>query len=153
MTISSRFAVAVHILTLLETGRGEPLTSGYIAGSVNTPGEYPYEPGMRVSDLLRAGGLLNESAYPLQAELTRYAVERQHRGDAVRAIAQAVGLSPESIRRWTMASPTRRRRALVPVVVHDHDEDRAGISVVAPSGYRVEGLTVASAAALLRELV
>lgn len=36
MTISSRFAVSVHILTLLETGRGEPLTSDYIAGSVNT---------------------------------------------------------------------------------------------------------------------
>ena len=36
MTISSRFAVAVHILTLLETGRGNPLTSEYIAGSVNT---------------------------------------------------------------------------------------------------------------------
>jgi DNA-binding IscR family transcriptional regulator len=36
MTISSRFAVAVHILTLLETGRGEPLTSEYVAGSVNT---------------------------------------------------------------------------------------------------------------------
>jgi len=88
----------------------------------------------------------------LRAELTRYAVERRRRGDAVREIARAVGLSPESIRRWTMASPTRRRRALVPVVVHDHDEDRAGISVVAPSGYRVEGLTVASVAALLREL-
>jgi Rrf2 family protein len=36
MTISSRFAVAVHILTLLETGRGQPLTSEYVAGSVNT---------------------------------------------------------------------------------------------------------------------
>lgn len=36
MTISSRFAVAVHILTLLETGHGEPLTSEYMAGSVNT---------------------------------------------------------------------------------------------------------------------
>lgn len=36
MTISSRFAVAVHILTLLETGRGAPLTSEYIARSVNT---------------------------------------------------------------------------------------------------------------------
>jgi Rrf2 family protein len=36
MTISSRFAVAVHILTLLETGRGEPLTSEYMAGSVST---------------------------------------------------------------------------------------------------------------------
>lgn len=36
MTISSRFAVAVHILTLLETRRGEPATSEWIAGSVNT---------------------------------------------------------------------------------------------------------------------
>jgi len=36
MTISSRFAVAVHILTLLETGRGQPMTSEYVAGSVNT---------------------------------------------------------------------------------------------------------------------
>jgi Rrf2 family protein len=36
MTISSRFAVAVHILTLLETSRGEPVTSEWIAGSVNT---------------------------------------------------------------------------------------------------------------------
>ena len=34
--ISSRFAVAVHILALLESGRGEPLTSEYMARSVNT---------------------------------------------------------------------------------------------------------------------
>jgi Rrf2 family protein len=33
---NSRFAVAVHILTLLEQSRGEPVTSEYIAGSVNT---------------------------------------------------------------------------------------------------------------------
>jgi Rrf2 family protein len=33
---SSRFAVAVHILTLLAQGGGEPVTSEYIAGSVNT---------------------------------------------------------------------------------------------------------------------
>lgn len=36
MVTSSRFAVAVHILTLLAQGRGEPVTSEYIAGSVNT---------------------------------------------------------------------------------------------------------------------
>lgn len=35
MPTSSRFAVAVHILTLLEH-EGGPLTSAYIAGSVNT---------------------------------------------------------------------------------------------------------------------
>ncbi len=36
MPLNSRFAVAAHILTLLEEGGGEPLTSEYIAGSVNT---------------------------------------------------------------------------------------------------------------------
>jgi Rrf2 family protein len=36
MTRSSRFVVATHILTLLEYGRGEAMTSDYIAGSVNT---------------------------------------------------------------------------------------------------------------------
>ena len=34
--MNSRFAVAVHVLTLLEQSRGEPVTSEYIAGSVNT---------------------------------------------------------------------------------------------------------------------
>ncbi|MEX2400264.1 MAG: Rrf2 family transcriptional regulator [Rhodothermales bacterium] len=33
---SSRFAVGVHILALLQEGGGEPVTSEYIAGSVNT---------------------------------------------------------------------------------------------------------------------
>lgn len=33
---SSRFAVAVHILALLEASGGKPVTSDYIAGSVNT---------------------------------------------------------------------------------------------------------------------
>jgi len=34
--MNSRFAVAVHILTLLEQSGGEPVTSEYVAGSVNT---------------------------------------------------------------------------------------------------------------------
>ena len=36
MTQSSRFTVAIHILTLLAHGGPEPRTSEYIAGSVNT---------------------------------------------------------------------------------------------------------------------
>jgi Rrf2 family protein len=36
MPLNSRFAVAAHILTLLYEGNGQPLTSDYIAGSVNT---------------------------------------------------------------------------------------------------------------------
>jgi Rrf2 family protein len=34
--VNTRFAVAVHVLTLLEQNRGEPVTSEYLAGSVNT---------------------------------------------------------------------------------------------------------------------
>ncbi len=75
----------------LETGRRriiEPLLeelrlqskSGFtqrevtVEGSVRAPGRYPLEPGMRVSDLLRAGGSLSEDAYPLSAELSRYRI-------------------------------------------------------------------------------
>jgi protein involved in polysaccharide export with SLBB domain len=47
-----------------------------IEGQVKAPGKYPLEqPTMRVSDLIRAGGSLDDAAYRGQAELTRYAVE------------------------------------------------------------------------------
>jgi protein involved in polysaccharide export with SLBB domain len=45
-----------------------------IGGAVHAPGQYPLEPGMRISDLLRAGGKLTESAYAIDAELARYPV-------------------------------------------------------------------------------
>jgi polysaccharide export outer membrane protein len=45
-----------------------------IEGNVKAPGKYPLEGSMHVSDLIRAGGSLEDSAYRGQAELTRYAV-------------------------------------------------------------------------------
>jgi Rrf2 family protein len=36
MNVSTRFTVALHVLTLLASSPGEALTSEYIAGSVNT---------------------------------------------------------------------------------------------------------------------
>jgi polysaccharide biosynthesis/export protein len=45
-----------------------------IDGRVKARGEYPLEPTMRVSDLLRAGGGLQDAAYAGRAELTRYRV-------------------------------------------------------------------------------
>lgn len=52
----------------------EPTLEVSVAGKVKVPGRYPLEPGMRVSDLLRAGGSLDEAAYSGQAELTRYEI-------------------------------------------------------------------------------
>jgi DNA-binding IscR family transcriptional regulator len=53
VALSSRFAVAVHILTLLELGEGVPLTSAYLAASVRT------DPGVirRLLTLLARAGL------------------------------------------------------------------------------------------------
>jgi len=51
-----------------------PTAQVSVGGQVKVPGDYPLEPGMRVSDLLRAGGSLDQSAYEGRAELTRYAV-------------------------------------------------------------------------------
>ncbi len=45
-----------------------------IDGRVKAPGKYPLEPTMHVSDLIRAGGSLEDAAYRGQAELTRYAI-------------------------------------------------------------------------------
>jgi polysaccharide export outer membrane protein len=45
-----------------------------IDGRVKAPGRYPLEPSMHVSDLIRAGGSLEDAAYRGQAEITRYQV-------------------------------------------------------------------------------
>ena len=45
-----------------------------IDGRVKARGDYPLEQDMRVSDLLRAGGGLQDAAYGVKAELTRYRI-------------------------------------------------------------------------------
>jgi polysaccharide export outer membrane protein len=45
-----------------------------IDGKVKAPGRYPLEPAMHISDLIRAGGSLDDAAYRGEAELTRYTV-------------------------------------------------------------------------------
>src|SRR6185437_3327417 len=45
-----------------------------IDGRVKAPGHYPLEPTMHVSDLIRAGGSLEDAAFRGEAEITRYDV-------------------------------------------------------------------------------
>jgi polysaccharide export outer membrane protein len=45
-----------------------------VLGEIRAPGRYPMEPTMHVSDLIRAGGSLEDSAYTGEAELNRYEV-------------------------------------------------------------------------------
>jgi polysaccharide biosynthesis/export protein len=58
----------------LQSGIDRPTEVVRIEGKVKVPGEYPLEPGMKVSDLLRAGGNLEADAFGGKAELARYEV-------------------------------------------------------------------------------
>ncbi|MEL6301963.1 MAG: SLBB domain-containing protein [Pseudomonadota bacterium] len=72
----SRGAALRDMLAEIErqTIDGQQVRKVSIAGQIRSSGEYPLEPGMRVSDLLRAGGGFTASAYLDDAELTRYVV-------------------------------------------------------------------------------
>ncbi|HEV2270382.1 MAG TPA: SLBB domain-containing protein [Steroidobacteraceae bacterium] len=73
---SSRDRIVQPILADLRTEATaeQPEQVVTIEGRVNVAGQYPLEPGMRVADLIRAGGGLADAAYAGKAELTRYVV-------------------------------------------------------------------------------
>jgi len=58
----------------LQGRSGEPYREVSVSGEIKAPGTYPLEPGMRIGDLVRAGGYLSENAYALKAEIARYEV-------------------------------------------------------------------------------
>jgi protein involved in polysaccharide export with SLBB domain len=58
---------------------GMPSALVRVDGRIKAGGEYPLEPGMRISDLLRAGGGVQDAAYGAGAELTRYALRDNQR--------------------------------------------------------------------------
>ena len=59
----------------LQASPEQPAQLVTIEGKVKAPGKYPLQPGMHVSDLIRAGGSMDDAAFGGQAELTRYTVD------------------------------------------------------------------------------
>ena len=87
----------------------------------------------------------------VRARVLTYARRQRAAGHSWVRIAQAVGLSVGSLKNWSRTPPPARR--LVPVAVTVAPEvPAAALRVVSPGGYRVEGLDLASATALLRAL-
>ena len=58
----------------LQGNAQKPSQVVHVEGLVKVPGDYPLESGMRISDLVRAGGGTADSAYGQSAELVRYEV-------------------------------------------------------------------------------
>jgi polysaccharide biosynthesis/export protein len=65
-----------------------------VDGRVKAPGRYPFETNMHVSDLLRAGGSLQDAAFQGEADLTRYEVR-----DGTARKTELISVNLEAIRR------------------------------------------------------
>jgi hypothetical protein len=91
--------------------------------------------------------------YPaaLRERATRWARRQADSGASLRAIATTLGVHGESVRRW-LQSGADAAATLVPVEVVAGPAEAGTVVVVSPAGFRVEGLSVAAAAALLREV-
>jgi protein involved in polysaccharide export with SLBB domain len=86
----------------LQGAPDEPAEVVSVDGRVKAPGRYPLEPGMRVSDLIRAGGSMEDAAYGSEAELTRYEVF-----DGKSRLTELVKINLAAIRRGDAAADIR----------------------------------------------
>jgi hypothetical protein len=83
----------------------------------------------------------------LKARARLWIAERRSQGRTVAELAGELGVAAGTILRWSEGGV----RALVPVRVVP-DRAPTAISVVSPSGFRIDGLTLADAVRVLREL-
>jgi transposase len=73
-------------------------------------------------------------------------------GLGILAACKKVGISDKSYRKWSMAGTATATVAMRPVALTVGISGGSSLTLVSPGGYRVEGLEVESAAALLRAL-
>lgn len=83
----------------------------------------------------------------LKSRARLWIAERRAEGHTVAELAAELGVAAGTILRWSEGG----ERALVPVRVVP-DTAPTVVSVASPSGFRIEGLTLADAVRVLREL-
>jgi hypothetical protein len=87
---------------------------------------------------------------PVRARVLAYTRGQRAAGRSWTWIARRVGLSAGSLKNWSRTPAPAQ--ALIPVEVAATPMPSAPLVVVSPGGYRVEGLDLATASALLRAL-
>lgn len=85
----------------------------------------------------------------LKERVTTWLVSQRAEGHPVSELAAELGIAHATALRWSNGA---RKRVMVPVRVISDAPAARTVSVVSPAGFRVEGVTLAEAAALLREL-
>ncbi len=90
--------------------------------------------------------------YPaeLRQRVVTWAARRHEQGASWETIKAELGQKFDTVPRWCLLAQSSR--ALVPVHVVPASAASRTVSVVSPAGFRVDGLAITEAAALLREL-
>ena len=88
----------------------------------------------------------------LKLRAARWIAEQRSGGARVADIAAALGLAEGTVLRWSSEAKRAPMRALVPVEVVPDPVAARTVSIVSSSGFRVDGLSLLEAAALLRAL-
>ena len=79
-----------------------------------------------------------------------YAKTRQASGESRKSVLKTLGISSPTLSSW-MGQSRSKKKNLRPVCV-ETVSGQGGLQLVTPGGYRLEGLTVETAAALLRSI-
>lgn len=77
--------------------------------------------------------------------------ERRARGDGWCELSREIGIPAGTLKRWTTPSP-EGPFSLRPVDVIADEPSPRTVTIVAPSGFRIEGVTIADAITILRRL-
>ena len=88
----------------------------------------------------------------LRERVIAWTVARRTRGAGWRELAHELGVPAETLQRWLAPRPEHAHPvALRPVAVTD-EPARSPLTIVAPNGLRLEGVTIADVIAILRAL-
>jgi len=110
-----------------------------------------------LSELKRKIGRLERGrgrryATELRDRIARYVAVRRDFGLSWDSLSAELGIPAETMRRWLQPTDAGDARALVPVEVVDSAAEPRTVAVVSPTGWRLEGLEVAEAVAVLKAL-
>jgi transposase-like protein len=88
----------------------------------------------------------------LKKRASAWIAEQRAAGTTVAELAKELGVASGTVLRWSADARANGSRAMVPVEVIAEPVAGGALSVTSPAGFRVDGLTLAEAAALLRAL-
>jgi transposase len=107
-------------------------------------------PSLRFALVAHRPGRGKQYAPSLRSAVVEFAHKRRSQGASWKEIAGELGMRFETVVRWSTRASSRSLKRIEVV-----DEGRVvggGLSIVSPSGHRLEGLTVQDAIAVLRAL-